>query len=184
MRLSLPESWVGYLIRRAMRTPYAHLPGYMERYWLVPYTKRHFENDGTGWVSWRRPIARLLQHIGIAIRVHHILRSDDARAFHDHPWWYCTVILRGGYTEVRPVFNYGMYEGAIRSFQRPGTVLFRRAKSWHRLEVRTGESAWTLFITGRYTNKWGFLVQPRFKQYWREYNAVPCVASAKQAGGT
>lgn len=171
MRLSLPESWVGYLIRRAMRTPYTHLPGYMERYWLVPYTKQHFENDGTGWVSWRRPIARLLQHLGITIRVHHILSSDDARAFHDHPWWYCTVILRGGYAEVRPRFNSGIYEGDTRQFRDAGTVLFRRATSWHRLKVRAGGSAWTLFITGRYTNKWGFLVQPRFKQYWRDYNS-------------
>ena len=28
---------VSWLIRRAQRTPYFHLAGYMERWWLVPY---------------------------------------------------------------------------------------------------------------------------------------------------
>src|SRR5574341_1517991 len=30
---------VDWLIERAKRTPYWHLDGYMERYWLVPYSK-------------------------------------------------------------------------------------------------------------------------------------------------
>src|ERR1700733_7651031 len=30
-----------------------------------------------------------------SIRVHHWLHSDDDRAFHDHPWWFWTLVLRG-----------------------------------------------------------------------------------------
>lgn len=155
---------VDYLIRRAMRTPYFHLDDYMERYWLVPYAYI----DPVSF--FKRPIAWILQRFGIAIRVHHILRSDDARAFHDHPWWYCTIILRGGYTEVRPRFSSGIYEGDQRRRHDAGSILIRPAESWHRLELPRGETAWTLFITGPRRNRWGFLIQPRFKQYYRDYN--------------
>src|SRR5665213_1948609 len=89
---------INWLVERAKRTPYYHLDGYMLRYWLVPYrtvVKRKlpqrpgdygigswdgvypemFETiDGTGPVSWRRPIAWLLQRFDIAVRIHEILR--------------------------------------------------------------------------------------------------------------
>lgn len=175
MRLRLPNWLTAALIRRAMRTPYAHIGDYMERYWLVPYrdAKRSDEPiPGCGPVSfWRRPLAWLIQRFGIAVRIHHIKRSDDDRAFHDHPWWYVTVILRGGYHEVTPVFASGMYECNKSSYCSAGTVLFRRATSWHRLEIDNlwGEPTWTLFITGPKTNSWGFLVEPNHKIYWREY---------------
>jgi hypothetical protein len=134
------------LIEFAKRTPYFHLEGYMERYWLIPYGK-----------------------IGIAARIHHILRSDDNRAFHDHPWPYLTVILRGGYTEIRPIFESGVYIGEHRQWHGAGSILFRRADSWHRLEIPEGHSAWTLFITGPKVRRWGFLIHPEHKVYWRDY---------------
>lgn len=34
--------------------------------------------------------------------LHHFVQSDDPRALHDHPWWSCSIILRGGYYEVVP----------------------------------------------------------------------------------
>jgi hypothetical protein len=36
------------------------------------------------------------------IHLHHILRSDGDRAFHDHPWNFTSILLSGGYTELRP----------------------------------------------------------------------------------
>jgi hypothetical protein len=150
-----------YLIRRAMKTPYFHLKGYMERYWLVPFVNGGSETAiGCGPVSpWRRPVAWILQKFDIAIRVHHILRSDDDRAFHDHPWAYVTVILKGGYVEVTPEFDgQGQVVGEQRTWRGPGSILRRKANTWHRLEVAEGESVWTLFSTGRKTNGWGFLV--------------------------
>ena len=32
--------------------------------------------------------------------LHRVLRSDDDRALHDHPWWNLSYIVDGGYTEV------------------------------------------------------------------------------------
>lgn len=162
------------LIRRAMRTPYFHLDGYMERLWLVPYRQRldGVEGTGCGPVSvWHRPVAWFLQRLGIAIRIHHILRSDRGDAFHDHPWPYLTILLKGAYCEVKPVFRDGIYEGNDANIYCAGQILVRRSNSWHRLVLFDNESCWTLFITGRKQQRWGFLSHPDAKTYWREYVA-------------
>ena len=81
---SLVQRLIAALIDRAMRTPYFHLPGYMDRYWLMKPSK---------WT------------LGCSVRIHHILSSDSDRVLHDHPWPFVTMILRGGYFEDRPLFN-------------------------------------------------------------------------------
>lgn len=169
---------VNWFIERARRTPYFHLDGYMKRWWLVPYRQvierlvhagtpyEYPDRDGTGPVSfWRRPLAWLFQRFDIAIRVHEILRSDRGRDPHDHPWPYLTVILKGGYWEER-------YDnmGALisRDWYGPGSAIFRRAGSWHRLILPEGQVTTTLFITGRKQQTWGFNVDGTkvpYKQY-------------------
>jgi len=143
-----------YLIRRAQRTPYFHLSGYMNRFWLAPYRTRI--GDGTGPVSWKRPIAKLLQLCGLAVRVHQILRSDRGRDPHDHPWPYLTVVLFGGYWEER-YDDEGMC--ISQRWHGPGSILYRPAGSWHRLDLPPGKDCWTLFITGPYRQRWGFNVR-------------------------
>lgn len=177
---------VDYLIRRAKRTPYFDLPGYMRRNWLVPYTvvierrvpdaelteklgipaSRVF-TDGTGPVTWRRPIAKLLQKLGIAVRVHEILASDAGRDCHDHPWSFVTVILKGGYHESR--YNAeGQFIGV--KYHGPGSILYRPAHTWHRLDVPNGMVTTTLFITGPKKQTWGFNVKGK-KVPYHEYLA-------------
>lgn len=186
---------IDWLIKRAERTPYFHLDGYMLRWWLVPYRRviermvrervkpitlfdgvTIFEEqwvarvvtDGTGPVAFReRPLAWLLQRLDIAVRVHDILRSDTGRNPHDHPWPYLTIILKGGYYELR-------YDAAgnhlSTKWHGPGSVLFRRANSWHRLVLPEGETATTLFITGKKAQTWGFNVNGVKVPYW-EYKS-------------
>lgn len=166
---------INWLINRAKRTPYFHLPGYMERYWLVPYNKAIFRalsrtvhddgcgnvdgfsfvvSDGTGMVSpLRRPFTWALQKLGIAVRIHHILRSDTGRDPHDHPWPFVTIILRGGYWEHR-FHEDGIWAGT--KWHGAGSVLFRRAKDFHMLELPPSKTAWTMFITGPKQQTWGF----------------------------
>jgi hypothetical protein len=175
---------IDWLINRAKRTPYYDLPGYMERYWLVPYSKRirrslprrrdgfvEIVTDGTGPVGGFRPIARLLQRFDIAVRIHHILRSDRGRDPHDHPWPFITVILRGGYFET-------LYDdegfAQCTKWHGAGSILFRRAEQLHRLMLAPGETAWTLFITGRKTpGSWGFkpVGEPKIPHYEYEGEA-------------
>lgn len=80
-----------------------------------------------------------------AIRLHHILRSDQAEALHDHPWDFCSFLLSGGYTEVRP-------DGAV--YHPQGSVVRRRAEDLHRLII--WRPVWTLVFTGPRRRTWGF----------------------------
>lgn len=171
---------VDWLIRRAMRTPYYHLTGYMERYWLVPYgatIQRTVDGvpvtDGTGPVNpRRRPFARVLQKLGIAARIHHILRSDRGRDPHDHPWPYVAIILKGGYFEQRYDEN-GAPMLPLAEWHGPGSVIYRPANSLHKLILPEGATAWTLFITFKKVQTWGFkpLGQPKIPYY--DYKEEP-----------
>ena len=60
------------------------------------------------------------------IYLHNIVRSDDNRALHDHPWWNLSILLKGSYREVTPDGTF--VRGA-------GSMVFRRATAAHRLEV-------------------------------------------------
>lgn len=169
------------LIARAKRTPYFHLDGYMNRYWLVPYREVQtrvevfysaydmsvfIRDDNTGPVPfWSRPIAKLLQAFDIAARIHELLRSDRDPAPHSHPWSYLTIILFGGYWEER-YDDDGLC--ISRRWHGPGSILWRPAGSWHRLDLPPGTTTWTLFITFKKQGSWGFNVGGKTVP-WREY---------------
>lgn len=161
------------LVRRAVKTPYTHIGDYMQRYWLVPFAVSGTASDhGCGPVSfWRRPIARVLQLLGVAVRIHVILRSDDDDAYHDHPWDFMTFILDGGYYEYRPLFSEGLKVGNSCQRYDAGSLNFRRAEDMHRLELRRGEPAITLFVTTKWRQIWGFFPDSAFKVEWKEYLA-------------
>lgn len=157
---NLFDRFADRLIARAKRTPYWHLGedgSYMERYWLVPYKRASVDGDaqGCGPVSpWRRPLAWILQQFGIAVRVHVIKRPDNQRHFHDHPWHFASLVLRGWYIESRPGKFYNKHQART-----AGSLAFRRASDWHRISsVPTNGGVTTLFITGPIAQRWGFLV--------------------------
>lgn len=96
------------------------------------------------------------------IYLHNILRSDDDRALHDHPWASCSIILKGGYLEHMPERV---------KWRTPGSITFRRASAAHRLVI-VGPGCWTLFITGPRIRQWGFHC-PQGWRHWREFIGVP-----------
>lgn len=145
-----------HIIRRAQRTPYTHLPGYMNRWWLFnPYQKQ----DGE--IIRRRGLRAWLP----SVRVHEILRADTAEHMHDHPWDARTIILRGAYTETvageewNPAF-----------FRSAGDTRAIRYGEYHHIHHVFGNSCFTLFFTWKYVGAWGFKVDGR-KVPWREYLA-------------
>jgi hypothetical protein len=148
-----------WLIRRAQRTPYALICGddgsvYMDRWWLFnPYPHG---TDGTA--SLRR-----FPWCPISIRVHHIHRPGHGRELHDHPWNARTIILRGGYAEVRDRW-------AVRLRSRGDTAGLKFGE-FHRITTVAPGGAVTLFITGKYRGTWGFLVNGA-KVPWREHLKV------------
>jgi len=167
----LVERLIDAIIARAMKTPYFHLPEYMNRYWLVKPSRWTF---------------------GCGIRVHQILRSDSDRHLHDHPWGFATVILRGGYLEVleqrivhrselssaRLLSEWACVHfrsiGAHRfllSYGRdcpPGSVVIHRPTARHRLVLQPGHHAWTLFFMGPAVQEWGFYTETG-KVHWKDY---------------
>jgi hypothetical protein len=110
------------------------------------------------------------------LRLHNILKSDEGRDFHDHPFSFVSLILKGGYIEHRPGCECRageFYEGqpvtsrACASYTAPALVC-RRAEDMHRLELIG--SAWTLVVSGPYRREWGFLLSDGSWQHYTDYH--------------
>lgn len=211
IRSRLGQALVSRLIARAMRTPYFHLfhddgRPYMERYWLLRLglprgwreldkrrryllavlDRQHLIASVRGQVEAELADLQTKLHPKFGIRLHRIMSSDD-RAFHDHPWDFTTLILRGGYTEFTPDWTQGPtpahvslsedYDGHVPEtylhvngrYYGAGTLLRRKAENWHFLVLPKGDEAWTMFCTGEKKQTWGFLVDGLVKVPYRIY---------------
>jgi hypothetical protein len=131
-----------YLLARAKKTPYTHIYGatdkelYMERYWLFnPFL-----------VSGAKP-----KHswCPLSVRIHRIVKPDDDRHLHDHPWNARTFILKGCYTEERLDGPHIRWEGDTARLN---------FGEYHRISHVPRDGVYTLFVSGKYRGTWGFLV--------------------------
>ena len=88
------------------------------------------------------------------VYLHKILRDDDDRALHDHPWRSFSIYLRGS---VREIFDESasFIPPKVRVVSAPNFV-YRSERFRHRLELIGGRACWTLFITGPRLREWGF----------------------------
>jgi hypothetical protein len=110
---------------------------YLLRWWLIP--RNRFMN----------------------VYLHNMLRDDDPRALHDHPWVNVSIVLKGGYFEHR--------QDKPTLWRGPGSVVFRRAVAAHRLTLGPGGApSWSLFITGPTVRQWGFLC-PQGWKHWKDF---------------
>ena len=76
---------------------------------------------------------------------------------------YFTLILAGGYYEWVPVFNTaGQKINEIRYWRGPGHFRICGSNSYHRIELKEGVTAWTLFMPGPQKREWGFLVDNKW----------------------
>lgn len=112
-------------------------PAYMERWWIVP--RNEMQN----------------------VYLHRILRDDDDRALHDHPWDNVSLLLVGSYREITP-------DGAF--IREPGALIHRKATDSHRLELIDGKPAVSLFFTGPKLREWGFHC-PNGWVHWLDFTA-------------
>jgi hypothetical protein len=104
---------------------------------------------------------------GFSLRIHHWIRSDDKRAFHDHACDFISIVLSGQYVNVTP-------DG--RTAVRAGSVWFSRADKRHYLEIPRG-GAWTLLLCGRPYRKWYFWPNGRRVRPWKyfkKHGETPC----------
>lgn len=102
------------------------------------------------------------------IYLHQILRSDDDRALHDHPWLNVSILLHGAYREVMPAWKPYEIGSEIVVWRYRGSVVFRRPSAAHRLEVDGGACVWSLFLTGPKVREWGFWC-PKGWKVWTSF---------------
>lgn len=100
------------------------------------------------------------------VYVHCVLKDDDDRALHDHPWASLSLMVENGLMEV-----YLDRSGQTRvRWIEAGQWVFRRARFAHRLVVR-GAPAVTIFIAGPTVRRWGFHC-PKGWVHWKDFVAT------------
>jgi hypothetical protein len=108
-----------------------------------------------------------------SLRLHHWLSGDDDRHYHDHPWNFVTVVLKGSYVDVAPwPFMPYSYHDTLTQ----GTIRYRPADHKHYVEVADG-GCWTLLITGSRYRRWGFWIMNKFmkaNKYFLSFGSHQC----------
>lgn len=121
---------------------------------------------------------------GYSMRIHHWLRSDDNRFFHDHSADLLSIVLKGHYWNVKPIdptkspndlvevwkdgicekvlnqrkcYVEGIFNSWKNFFNMGKSIWFSKAEDLHYLRIPKG-GAWTLMFEGRKRIKWGFIV--------------------------
>lgn len=161
--MKLYAAFIAYLSRRLRRYSMLREPDfiiggeanpYMYRWWLTPWSRCYRGMDAR--TRWQRFVTSLP-----GIYLHRIVRSDDDRALHDHPWTNASLLLHGSYIE-HTIAAGGVHH---RTRVRAGDLVLRGARAAHRLEIDSGP-CWSLFFLGWRRREWGFHC-PNGWVHWR-----------------
>jgi hypothetical protein len=145
------------LLRFTNRLPCRIIDGEQEE----PYLERYYLFGAFGWHAY----------------LHRFVDSDPDRGLHDHPWGRAlSLVLTGGYDELRyvralaePTADGRIEEPQVRRRRvRPWRFNLLRGTDFHRVVLREGRSAWTLFLHGPRVKGWGFLRSGRFRPMARD----------------
>lgn len=102
-----------------------------------------------------------------SFRLHRWLGSDDPRNFHDHPWWYISLVLWGSYADRSPKGN---------TTRKTGTLAYFPALHQHTVHLES-KVCWTFLVTGPESRDWGFWVKGKFRKrnrYFYDHGHHPC----------
>lgn len=119
---------------------------------------------------------------GYSMRIHHWIKSDDRRYFHDHSANLLSIVLKGQYDNVVPIVPNkapseivspswmigegtnerrchveGIFNSIGHFFHMGKSIWFSKAEQQHYLDIPKG-GAWTLMFEGKPRHKWGFYV--------------------------
>lgn len=126
------------------------------------------------------------------VYLHKIVRSDEDRDPHDHPWDFTTIPLRGKYIDERwiPVPDDGWLSSSIQVSRLPYSIVpeevktfkayRRKAEHTHRVQLIEGKPVWTLVVIGKPRRKWGFHTEGGWVP-WQQY--LNASADSQNMGG-
>lgn len=104
---------------------------------------------------------------GWSIKLHQILRADDDRCQHTHPWIMVRVILWGGYIEERGPDGRQYWLLPWRPWA-PWRIYISRTNFRHRITRLLCSSSWTLALCGPQVLPWGFFTKTGWVP-WRQF---------------
>jgi hypothetical protein len=118
---------------------------------------------------------RLVQTPWAGVYLHRIHVPDPDRDPHNHPWWFASVVLSGGYDELvwdhpedigQPAARDTIRWARRRVRNRWSLRTIRRSQA-HRITGVHGQ-LWTLVLTGPRRSSWGFWTGEGYVD-WRDY---------------
>lgn len=116
------------------------------------------------------------------LRLHHILRSDDDRHLHDHPFDFTSFLLSGGYTEITAVEDQldTAYFGSstVPKFWPRFSIIRKVAEDAHRLILE--RPVWTFVIGGEKRRQWGFHTENGWVHHWEYENVLTEIRKQKE----
>lgn len=91
--------------------------------------------------------------------VHRMRAPDPGVDLHDHPWWFVSLVLWGGYIEERSMCrdaplraalaeSLGQSGRGVVGYRWPGSVKVMRKTECHSIKRLVGRSSWSLVVTG------------------------------------
>lgn len=117
---------------------------------------------------------RLLSTPWFAIYIHGIYKADEDEHYHDHPWDYISIGLKGyGFEEH--------YKGGHvdHNLIKPFGVIRRKAEEFHKIESLFKSPIYTLFITGKRRREWGY----SYNGSWLDHKTYRKLKSRGQLNG-
>lgn len=162
-------SWL--IVRYLPRAPDFIIGGrenpYLLRWYLTPWRRWHSQMRNAAHPS---PWLRLKGWLGFvlpSVYLHCFLRSDDDRALHDHPWFWCSILVRGRYVE-HTIKAGGVH---VRRDRRSPSIKLSTPWRAHRVELVDG-ACWTLFLIGPRLREWYFHCPEAGKVHWQVFTAA------------
>lgn len=95
---------------------------------------------------------RIVETPWLSLYLHRMDRPDSRPTLHDHPWSFVSLVLRGGYDEMR--LNNHTRQVVRRSVRRLNVM---RRDDAHYIERLHADRTWTLLLVGRRRRTWGYL---------------------------
>ena len=100
---------------------------------------------------------RLLETPWLRFYIHHIRISDFEKHFHDHPWSFKSLLLKGSYWED---CTYDPLHTDVHSRRyKQGQIVSHDGRDTHQITLETPE-VWTFVVAWGKRREWGYRLSP------------------------